>query len=118
MAKNKVDLILENNCNFLDVYAKVDLVVCHVLKRCIRKVKCNCTTDIKFVTLYYTKKISYYCTVNDKIPIEQRSSVIYQISCPGCLKRYVGKTDRCFHIRMNEHGRKITFQIIYLSKNS
>ena len=106
MAKNKVDLILENNCNFLDVYAKVDLVVCHVLKRCIRKVKCNCTTDIKFITLYYTKKMSYYCTVNDKIPIEQRSSVIYQISCPGCLKRYVGKTDRCFHIRMNEHGRK------------
>ena len=106
MAKNKVDLILENNCNFLDVYTKVDLVFCHVLKQCIRKVKCNCTIDIKFVTLYYTKKISYYCTGNDKIPIEQRSSVIYRISCPGCLKRYVGKTDRCFHIRMNEHGRK------------
>ena len=55
-------------------------------------------------------KISYYCTdivdTDIDIDIEQRSSVIYQITCPGCLKRYVGKTDRCFHIRMNEHGRK------------
>ena len=36
----------------------------------------------------------------------QRPSVIYQITFPGCLNHYVGKTDRCFHIRMNEHGRK------------
>ena len=35
----------------------------HLLKHCIRKVKRNCITDIKFVILYNTKKISYYCTV-------------------------------------------------------
>ena len=56
--------------------------------------------------LYYTKKVSYYCTVKDKIPITQKSSVIYQIICLGCLKRFVVKTDHCFHIRMNKHGRK------------
>ena len=78
----------------------------HVLKQSIRKLKRNCTTDIKFVILYNTKKTSYYCTAKDKIPIAQRSSVIYQITCPGCLKRYVGKTGRCFHTRINEHGRK------------
>ena len=78
----------------------------HLLKQCIRNVKRNCNTDMKFVILYNTKKISYYCTVKDKIPLAQKSSVIYQITCPGCLKRYVGKTDRCFHIRMSEHGRK------------
>ena len=22
------------------------------------------------------------------------------------LKRYFGKTDHCFHVKMNEHGRK------------
>ena len=52
------------------------------------------------------KKISYYGTVKDKIPLTQKSSVIYQITCPGCLKRCVRKTDRCFHITMSEHGRK------------
>ena len=49
----------------------------HLLKRCIRKVKRIYTTDIKFVVLYNTKKISYYCTVKDKISLAQRSSVIY-----------------------------------------
>ena len=78
----------------------------HLLKQCIRKVKRNGTTDIKFVISYNTKKILHCCSVKDKIPVVQRSSVVYQITCPGCLKRYVGKTDRCFHIRMNEHGRK------------
>ena len=78
----------------------------HLLKQCIRKVKRNCNTDIKFVILFNTKKICYYCTVKIKIPLTQKSSVIYQITCPGCLKRYVRKTDRCFHVRMSEHGRK------------
>ena len=35
-----------------------------------------------------------------------RAKIICQITCPGCLKLYVGKTDRCFHIKMNDHGRK------------
>ena len=39
--------------------------------------------------------------------MEQRSSVIYQVTCPGCLKRYVGKINRCFHVKMNRHGRKL-----------
>ena len=78
----------------------------HLLKQQIRKVKRSCATDIKFVILYNAKKIPCYCTVKDKIPIAQRSSVIYQITFPGCLKRYVKKTDRCFHIRINTYGRK------------
>ena len=72
----------------------------------MREIKHNCTSDIKFLILYNTKKISYYYTVKDKIPIAQRSSVMYQITCPGCLKHYVWKTDCCFHIKMNEHGKK------------
>ena len=35
----------------------------HFLKKCSRKVKRNCTTDIKFVILYNTKKVLCYCTV-------------------------------------------------------
>lgn len=78
----------------------------HLRKQYIRKVKHNCTNDIKFLILCNTKKISQYCTVKDKIPIAQRSSVTYQLTCPCCVKRYFGKTDRCFHIRIDEHGRK------------
>ena len=51
----------------------------NLMKQCIRKVKRNCTTDIKFVILHNTKKISYYCTVKDKVPTAQRSSVTYQV---------------------------------------
>ena len=61
----------------------------NLMKQYIRKVKRNCTTDIKFVILHNTKKISYYCTVKDKVPTVQRSSVTYQTTCPGCLC-YVG----------------------------
>ena len=35
----------------------------HLAEECIRKVKRNCTTDTKFVIIYYTKKSSNYCTV-------------------------------------------------------
>ena len=48
----------------------------------------------------------YYCIVKDKIPILQRFSFIYQITCPGSLERYVGKVD-CVYIRMDEHCRKL-----------
>ena len=72
----------------------------------------------KFVIIYNTKKSSNYCTVKDKIPIEQRSSVIYHITSPGCSKRYVAKTDRCFHLRINEHGRKLDQPIHRHLRNS
>ena len=69
-----------------------------------------------FIFLYNTKKILYYCTVEEKIPIKERYSVIHQITCPGCLKRYVGKTDRCFHIRIRKpdqpmHKTSTTLQL-------
>ena len=51
----------------------------HLLKQCIRKVKRNCTIDIKIVILLNTKNISYYCSVKDKVPIAQRSSIIYHL---------------------------------------
>ena len=105
---SKQETSIVNKNNILTIWIRLPDIVSkgeHLLKKCIRKVKRNCSIDIKFVILYNTKNISNYCTVKEKIPQEQSSSVIYQITCPGCLKRYVGKTDRCFHIRMNEHGR-------------
>ena len=78
----------------------------HLLKKSVSKAQCNCTTDINFVILYNTNDILYHCTIKNKIPIAQRSSVVYQVTCLDFLKGYVGKTEFCFHIGKDEHGRK------------
>ena len=62
----------------------------HLLKQCIRKIKRNCTSNIKFVILDNTKKISYYCTVKNKIPIAQRPSVIKESAKSRGLRGFVG----------------------------
>ena len=63
--------------------------------------------NVKFVVIYATKKISFYCNVKDKVPHEQRSN-IYRIRCPGYGGKYVGKTERYRISRMNEHGTRDT----------
>ena len=47
------------------------------------------------VTIVYPNK--------DKTPKDFQSSVVYKISCPGCTKSYIGKTDRCLYTRLKEH---------------
>ena len=37
------------------------------------------------------------------MPISQ-CCVIYEFRCPGCCDSYIGKTDRNFRTRVNEHG--------------
>ena len=64
--------------------------------------------NIKFVVIYDTKKISFYCNVKDKVPHEQRNNIVYRIRCPGCGGKYIGKTERCLISRMNEHGTRDT----------
>ena len=32
---------------------------------------------------------------------------IYKITCPGCFKEYVGKTDRNFMTRLEDHCNKV-----------
>ena len=67
------------------------------LKRCL-------TTNVKFVTLYDTKKCAMFCSVKDKDPTHQKSNVIYTIKCSGCGEDYIGKTDRCVITRLNKHS--------------
>ena len=65
------------------------------------------TTSFSKVELFYTtSKISDFCSVKDKIPVEQKNNVIYKIRCPGCGEDYIGKTDCCFGKRMHEQGNK------------
>ena len=33
-----------------------------------------------------------------------KSHVIYQLTCPACNAEYIGKTDRCLRVRLDEHS--------------
>ena len=77
-----------------------------LLKTCIRKLKRCFKTNVKFVTLYDTKKCAMFCSVKNKIPTYQKSNIFYTVKCPGCREDYVGKTDRCVITRLNEHSNR------------
>ena len=47
-----------------------------------------------------------FCPSKDKISDLQKSDLIYKLTCPGCGEIYIGKTDRCLGIRLNEHGTR------------
>ena len=67
----------------------------------IRKLKRCFKANVKFVTLYNSKKCEMFCSVKDKIPTYQKSNVIYTIKCPGYGEDYAGKSDRCVTTRLN-----------------
>ena len=74
----------------------------------IRKLNRSFKENIKFKTVYYkTNKSSMFCNTKDSISAEQKSNVIYGITCRGCFQKYVGKTDRNLITRLDEHGTKV-----------
>ena len=70
--------------------------------------RCCLKINFKFIVIYDTKKISFYCSVKDRVPHEQRNNIIYRITCPSWGGKYIGKTERCFISCMNEHGTRDT----------
>ena len=77
-----------------------------LVRSCFRKVRKLLKPNVKIIVRYNSKKLSFMCSTKDKIPDEQRSDVIYEITCPGCGGKYIGKTNRCLITRMAEHGTK------------
>ena len=45
-----------------------------------------------------------FCSAKDKTKTRQKANIIYDIQCPACKEHYIGKTDRCFVTRLDEHG--------------
>ena len=72
-----------------------------------RSIKCL-KINVKFVVIYDSRKIAFYCNVKDKVPHEQRNNIIYGIRRPGCGGKCIGKTEICLISRMNEHGTRET----------
>lgn len=64
-------------------------------------------TEIKFRNIFDSGKYSFYCNMKGKTPYKQKHHAIYQVTCPGCHGKYVGKMERLLLLRMNEHGALI-----------
>ena len=50
------------------------------------------------------RKLHFFCSNKDPVPANLQSHVIYQFECHGCKAKYIGKTDRCLELRLNEHS--------------
>ena len=75
----------------------------NLLSSCLKKI-CHCLKQpIEFIVIYNTKKVSYFISNKDKIPDLSQNNVIYQITCPGCSKSYIGKTNHCLQKHLSEH---------------
>ena len=46
-----------------------------LVKHCLKKIRRCLKINVKFVVIYDTKKISFYCNVKHKVPHEQRNNI-------------------------------------------
>ena len=79
-----------------------------LLKSCLNKVQRFLSKPVKFITIYETKKLSYFVSNKDKLPPLSRSNVVYEVACPGCGKTYIGMTQRCLSVRLKEHATRLS----------
>ena len=80
----------------------------NLVNSCLKKIRRCLIHPVKFIIIYDTKKISYFISNKDKIPDFSSSNLVYQITCPGCNKSYIGKTDRCLHKCLSEYATQHT----------
>ena len=116
--RNKIIKRLENKKNIKSTdtteQEKVATVFCRkpyagvqgekLIKNLVRKLKRHITEPSKFRNIYRTKKLSYYCTTKDKVPEYVKSHIVYEFCCPACNSKYIGKTERNFGTRVQEHS--------------
>ena len=76
----------------------------HLLQTLKRKLKRHLINDVRFKVIQSTQKFSYYTNMKDQISKLMKLYVVYQFKCPGCDKRYIGKTERNLCTRTEEHA--------------
>ena len=64
-------------------------------KNCFKKIQIFLKENFCFITYYETKKTAMFCSVKKRIPINQKTNVIYKVTCPGF-------NDRNLVTRLNE----------------
>ena len=77
-----------------------------IVKRCKKRLLKLFKKDkrVKFEVCFQSTKTSFFTSNKDKIPKLSNSGVIYEYTCPGCSKSYVGKTNNTLFNRTREHG--------------
>ena len=56
---------------------------------------------MKFILMYDTKKVAFFWSNKDPVPVNLQSHIIYQFECKA---KYIGKTDRCLEFRLSKHS--------------
>ena len=75
---------------------------------CEQSTKISFQAAVKFITIYDTKKLSYFVANKDKLPPLSRSNIVYEVACPGCGKTYIGMTQKCLSVRLKEHATRLS----------
>ena len=75
-----------------------------LVKRLEKKLR-KSLSDFKFKVVLKTNKMSMFCSNKDRLSQKEKANVVYLFSCPGCSKKYIGKTERNLTTRLDEHAR-------------
>ena len=73
-------------------------------KKCISKLRKCSKKELKFILMHDTKKVAFFSSNKDLVPVNLQSHLIYQFECPEGKAKYIGKTDRCLEFRLNKHS--------------
>ena len=77
-----------------------------VVQKCTKRLSKLMKREKKVVFKVFleTTKLAFFTSNKDKTPFLSSSGVVYEYSCPGCAKSYVGKTNNTLFNRTSQHG--------------
>ena len=116
--RNKVIKLLENKKNTKNTdtleQENIATIFCRIpyavvqrekrIKNLVRKLKRHIGQPFKLRNTYRTKKLSYYGNAKEIVPEYLKSHTVYEFCCPACNSKCIGKTDRNFGTRVQEHS--------------
>ena len=103
-AKNNDTLEQENIATIFCRIPYSDIQGETLIKNLFRKLKRHIDKPFEERNIYRMKKLSYYCNTKDKVLEYLKSHIVYEFCCPACNIKYIGKTDRNFGTRVQEHS--------------
>ncbi|CAF1228694.1 unnamed protein product [Adineta ricciae] len=65
-----------------------------------------------------TNQTRRHFPTKDQLKPNQKSGVVYQVSCSNCIKTYIGKTIRQSYRRVNEHEKDVVKALIFIHQAS
>ena len=76
-----------------------------LIKNLIKKLKRHIDKPFKLRNIYRKKKLSYYCNTKEYLnPEYLKYHIVYELCCPACNNKYIGKTDRDFSTLIQKHS--------------